>query len=69
MELDLTTCPECALPAEVLHRSTLQSTEGPVEHVKLQCVVGHWFFMEAPPGQPAEPVAARDLNARTARSH
>jgi hypothetical protein len=59
MELELTTCPECGLPAEVLQRSTLQSTEGPVDHVKLQCVTGHWFFMEtttAPRPAPGVPV-------------
>jgi hypothetical protein len=51
MERELTTCPECGSPAEVLYRSALASTEGPVEHVKLQCVTGHWFFMEAPAPQ------------------
>lgn len=66
MELDLTICPECGLPAEVLYRSALQSTDGPVEHIKLHCVVGHWFFMETP---AAQPVAARGPYARAARSH
>ena len=47
MEHEFTTCPECGLPAEVLHRSALQSTDGPVEHVKLRCVTGRWFFMES----------------------
>ena len=43
MELELTTCPDCGLPAEVLHRATLASTDGPVVHVKIRCVRGHWF--------------------------
>jgi hypothetical protein len=58
MELELTTCPECGLPAEVLYRSALQSTAGPVEHVKLQCVTGHWFFTEASAHRPAPRIPA-----------
>jgi hypothetical protein len=50
MEREFTTCPECGLPAEIQYRSVLQSTDGPVEHVKTRCVTGHWFFMEAQPG-------------------
>lgn len=45
MELELTNCPECGHPAEVVHRSTLQSTDGPVEHVKIRCISGHGFLM------------------------
>ena len=41
------TCPDCGAPAEVLYRSMLPSTDGPVEHVKIHCVAGHWYFMEA----------------------
>ena len=47
MELELTDCPDCGLPAEVIDRSTLQSTDGPVDHVKTRCVVGHWFTTPA----------------------
>jgi hypothetical protein len=47
MERELITCPECGRPAEILDRRVLQSTDGPVEHVKTHCVSGHWFFMEA----------------------
>jgi hypothetical protein len=43
--MDTTTCPECGAPAEVTNRSALESTDGPVEHVKLQCVRRHWFLM------------------------
>jgi hypothetical protein len=52
MEREFTPCPACGLPAEIQHRSVLQSTDGPVEHVKTRCVTGHWFFMEAQP-QPS----------------
>ena len=41
------TCPECGSPAEVLYRSTMASTDGPVEHLKIRCDHGHWFFMAA----------------------
>jgi hypothetical protein len=37
----LTTCPECAAPAEVLDVFNLRSTEGPLAHAKLLCAVGH----------------------------
>lgn len=38
-------CPDCAAPAEVLSRWVMGSTDGPVEHLKMRCVVGHWFAM------------------------
>jgi hypothetical protein len=44
-ELDLVVCPECAAPAEVVDRFTLPSTDGDVEHVKVQCLVRHWFLL------------------------
>jgi len=40
----------------------LQSTDGPVEHVKVRCVAGHWYFMEAaalPQPGPVRLAAAR----------
>ena len=46
-ELDLVVCPECAAPAEVVDRFALPSTEGPVEHVKVQCLGRHWFLLPA----------------------
>jgi hypothetical protein len=44
MELDLTPCPDCGLPAEVIDRATLPSTNGPLEHVKTRCITGHWYM-------------------------
>jgi len=38
-------CPECGLPAEVTERFWLGSTDGPVEHVALACLDGHYFRM------------------------
>ena len=53
MELELTHCPDCGLPAEVVHRAVLQSTDGPIEHVKTRCVTGHWYM--TPVGYAARP--------------
>jgi hypothetical protein len=47
MDLELTSCPECGLPAEVIDRFTLSSTDGPVEYVKTRCVTGPWFTTPA----------------------
>ena len=33
----------CGLPAEVSDRSTMHSTSGPIENVKIRCPSGHWF--------------------------
>ena len=71
--MDATTCPECGAPAEVTDRDVLESTDGPIEHVRVLCVRRHWFLMStaslargrrAPgrarpgPGQRLDPPAA-----------
>ena len=33
-------CPECGRLADVADRFTLESTDGPVEHVRLRCLGG-----------------------------
>ena len=43
--MDTTTCPECGAPAEVTDRFVLESTDGPIEHLRLQCAGPHWFLM------------------------
>jgi hypothetical protein len=43
--IDLTSCPECGQPAEVLWRNVLYSTDGPIEHARLFCLRGHGFFV------------------------
>ena len=43
--MDATTCPECGAPAEVTDRSAMESTDGPIEHVRVVCVRRHWFLM------------------------
>ena len=37
-------CPECGVPAEVMDRFEMDSTAGPVEHVRIRCVNRHYFF-------------------------
>jgi len=43
--MDATTCPECGACAEVVWRSVLESSDGPVEHAKVRCVRRHWFLL------------------------
>ena len=43
--MDITTCPECGAPAEIVDRHVLESTEGPVEHARVRCVARHVFFL------------------------
>jgi hypothetical protein len=45
LELDLVVCPDCAAPAEVVDRFALPSTDGFVEHVKVRCLMRHWFLL------------------------
>ena len=47
MAFELTTCPECGRPAEIVHRFMMPSTDGPVEHVKTRCITGPWFTVPA----------------------
>lgn len=43
--MELTACPECGGLAEIVWRAALESTDGPVEHVRVVCVRRHWFLM------------------------
>lgn len=43
--MEIVGCPECSGPAEVLRRDVLESTDGPIEHVKIACINRHNFFM------------------------
>jgi hypothetical protein len=45
--LTIVGCPECNQPAEVLDRFALESTDGPVEHVRLCCLARHHFLVPA----------------------
>jgi hypothetical protein len=41
----MTTCPTCGQPADILDRPVLESTDGPVEHVRIRCVNGHAYLL------------------------
>ena len=45
--MELTSCPQCALPAEITERFVLLSTAGPVAHVTAYCIDRHRFTMPA----------------------
>ena len=49
MPRELITCPEpgCGVPAGVVDRFALASTEGPVEFVRTWCLEGHGFTQRA----------------------
>ena len=53
------TCPGCGAAAEITERFTLASTDGPVVHVAVRCVVGHHYRMPAD-RLPAGPSAGSD---------
>jgi hypothetical protein len=36
-------CPQCGAPARITERFRLDSTAGPVEHLKTGCVNNHWL--------------------------
>lgn len=60
---DLTGCPGCAAPAEVTDRFDLWGTDGPVEHVSVQCASRHVFTLPAD-RLPALPAPAADRPGR-----
>lgn len=43
--MDFVNCPDCGALAEITERSVLESTDGPVEHVRVSCLRWHWFLM------------------------
>jgi hypothetical protein len=36
-------CPQCGASAQISERFWLDSTAGPVEHLKIGCVNNHWL--------------------------
>jgi hypothetical protein len=62
--MQLTRCPECDGPAEIEHRTVLESTNGPTEHVKIRCVHRHWCYvpvsyLDGVPAAAPRPTSAR----------
>lgn len=51
-------CPQCDRLAEITDRYALASTDGPLEHLRLDCPAGHWFTMLAEDVRPALAAAA-----------
>ena len=45
--MDMITCPQCRQPATVQWRAVLDSTDGPIEHARIDCLAGHCFLMPA----------------------
>ena len=54
----LISCPGCGVLAEIAERFTLPSTEGPVEHIAVDCAAGHHYRMAADRLPPAAAPAA-----------
>jgi len=36
-------CPTCGAPMEVIGHFILRGVPADVEHVKVRCIIGHWF--------------------------
>jgi hypothetical protein len=45
--LDVVACPECSMTAASQWSDQVESTDGPVDHVRITCVNRHWFLMPA----------------------
>jgi hypothetical protein len=66
--MDATTCPDCGAPAEVTDRCTLESTDGPMEHLRVVCVRRHWFLLSAASLHQARQPVRRSAAAATRSS-
>jgi hypothetical protein len=64
--MDLTGCPQpgCTQPAEILDRTDLASTDGPVEHARVVCLTGHRFLLPTDLLVPDCPDESRTAVAR-----
>jgi hypothetical protein len=45
--LDVVACHECSMTAALQRGNRVESTDGPVDHVRITCVNRHWFLMPA----------------------
>ena len=50
-------CPQCGAPARITERFRLDSTDGPVEHLKTGCVNNHWLTPRAETVAAPQPAA------------
>ena len=44
---DSVPCFQCSAPARITERFWLDSTDGPVRHLKIGCLSEHWFTLRA----------------------
>ena len=65
--MQLTRCPDCGGPAEIEHRVVLESTAGPMEHVKIRCVHRHWCYVPVAYLDSVPAAAPRRTTARHRR--
>ena len=41
---DISPFPRCGAPAEITERFWLDSTDGPIQHLKIGCLSKHWLI-------------------------
>lgn len=44
---DIVACPECSMTAALQRGNRVESTDGPIDHVRVTCANRHWFLMPA----------------------
>ena len=67
--MDYALCPQCQLPAEVIDRFSLSSTDGPLAHVKIACLSGHVFTPSAEDVTPLDAAAEAPAAVRMGYRH
>jgi hypothetical protein len=60
-------CPQCGAPAWITERFWLDSTDGPVEHLKTGCLSKHWLTPRAETAQ-SEQITTRIATWRRCRA-
>jgi hypothetical protein len=63
----LVECPACGLPAEITDRFVLNGAPAPVEHVKVVCVMRHWFTIPVDLLAATQPTRSRPAKAGPSR--
>jgi hypothetical protein len=61
--LDAHGAERCGLPAEIEHRYSMRSSDGPLDSAKIRCPRGHWF------NGPLESLVLASPQARTRPAH
>jgi hypothetical protein len=42
--MEISVCPKCGAPAEIVNDGALPSSQGSIEHVRVWCARRHWFL-------------------------